>query len=156
MRYRLYREQQLNCDIEKVWEFFSSPMNLSKITPPDMKFIVLSDLSDTPIYEGMEIDYLVSPLLGISVKWKTKITQVSFQRSFADFQSKGPYKYWHHFHEFIPNEKGVLMKDRIDYELPMGFLGRLAHGLFVHKRLNQIFDFRYSFLETYFNEKKII
>ena len=153
MRYHLYREQQLNCNIEQVWDFFSSPLNLSKITPKDMKFTVLSDLKNTPIYEGMEIDYLVSPVLGIPLKWKTMITQVNYQKSFTDLQAKGPYRYWNHYHEFIENDKGVLMKDSVDYELPFGLLGKLAHSLFVHKRLKSIFEFRYNFLEGYFNRK---
>ncbi|MYZ59130.1 hypothetical protein EH151_04405 [Elizabethkingia anophelis] len=153
MRYHLYREQQLNCNIEEVWDFFSSPLNLSKITPQDMKFTVLSDLKNTPIYEGMEIDYLVSPVLGIPLKWKTRITQVNYQKSFTDLQVKGPYRYWNHYHEFIENDKGVLMKDSVDYELPFGFLGKLAHSLFVHKSLKSIFEFRYNFLEGYFNQK---
>ncbi|MEL5903331.1 SRPBCC family protein [Elizabethkingia anophelis subsp. anophelis] len=153
MRYHLYREQQLNCNIEEVWDFFSSPLNLSKITPQDMKFTVLSDLKNTPIYEGMEIDYLVSPVLGIPLKWKTRITQVNYKKSFTDLQAKGPYRYWNHYHEFIENDKGVMMKDSVDYELPFGLLGKLAHSLFVHKRLKSIFEFRYNFLEGYFNRK---
>ncbi|HFK5554280.1 TPA: hypothetical protein ACGZ9Q_002341 [Elizabethkingia anophelis] len=153
MRYHLYREQQLNCNIEEVWDFFSSPLNLSKITPKDMKFTVLSDLKNTPIYEGMEIDYLVSPVLEIPLKWKTRITQVNYKKSFTDLQAKGPYRYWNHYHEFIENDKGVLMKDSVDYELPFGLLGKLAHSLFVHKRLKSIFEFRYNFLEGYFNQK---
>ncbi|HAY3542949.1 TPA: SRPBCC family protein [Elizabethkingia anophelis] len=153
MRYHLYREQQLNCNIEEVWDFFSSPLNLSKITPKDMKFTVLSDLKNTAIYEGMEIDYLVSPVLGIPLQWKTRITQVNYQKSFTDLQAKGPYRYWNHYHEFIENDKGVLMKDSVDYELPFGLLGKLAHSLFVHKRLKSIFEFRYNFLEGYFNRK---
>ncbi|MDV3822875.1 hypothetical protein CMU07_08920 [Elizabethkingia anophelis] len=153
MRYHLYREQQLNCNIEEVWDLFSSPLNLSKITPQDMKFTVLSDLKNTPIYEGMEIDYLVSPVLGIPLQWKTRITQVNYKKSFTDLQAKGPYRYWNHYHEFIENDKGVLMKDSVDYELPFGLLGKLAHSLFVHKRLKSIFEFRYNFLEGYFNRK---
>ncbi len=118
-----------------------------------MKFTVLSDLKNTPIYEGMEIDYLVSPVLGIPLKWKTRITQVNYQKSFTDLQAKGPYRYWNHYHEFIENDKGVLMKDSVDYELLFGFLGKLAHSLFVHKRLKSIFEFRFHFLEEYFNRK---
>ena len=93
MRYQLYREQQVNCDIESAWEFFSSPFNLSKITPKDMGFTVTSDLSDKAIYEGMEISYTVSPIMKIPMKWKTLITNVEFQKSFTDLQAKGPYKY---------------------------------------------------------------
>ena len=103
MRYRLYKEQQLDCDIATAWEFFSSPHNLSKITPQDMGFVVTSDTGDEPIYEGMIIDYIVRPLLRIPMRWKTKITEVDYRKSFTDFQEKGPYKYWNHYHEFVPN-----------------------------------------------------
>ncbi|KMQ71900.1 SRPBCC family protein [Chryseobacterium koreense] len=154
MRFQLYREQQLNCDLETAWEFFSSPGNLSEITPKDMGFQVLSDYSDQNIYEGMIIEYRLSPLLNIPLKWVTKITQVEYRKSFTDFQQKGPYKYWNHFHEFIPNEKGVLMKDTVDYELPFGLLGKIAHQIFVRKKLENIFNYRFRFLERKFNQKK--
>ena len=153
MIYQLYREQQLNCDVETAWHFFSSPKNLSKITPPDMAFTVLSNVDDKEIFEGMMIDYTVSPILNIPMKWKTRISQVDEGKSFTDFQEKGPYKYWNHFHEFIPNDKGVLMKDTVDYELPMGFLGEIAHKLFVKDKLEHIFSYRNKVLDKMFNSK---
>lgn len=154
MVHQLKREQQLNCDIETAWKFFSAANNLSKITPKDMNFIVRTKLENDEIYEGMTIDYYVSPLLGIKMDWRTEITHVDQRRSFTDFQSKGPYKLWNHFHEFIPNEKGVLIKDTVDYELPMGFLGEIAHKLFVKNKLEQIFSYRFNILEEMFNSKK--
>ena len=151
--YRLYREQQLNCNRETAWKFFSPPHNLAKITPKSMKFVVLSAGKSEPVFEGMEIDYKVSPVLGIPMGWKTIISQVDEYKSFTDFQKEGPYKYWNHFHEFIPNEKGILMKDTVDYELPFGILGRAAHQLFVKEKLKSIFDFRYNILDDLFNSK---
>lgn len=152
MKHELYREQQLNCDLQTAWDFFSSPMNLPKITPKDMAFTVLSEQKTNTIFEGMIIDYTVSPLLGIPVKWKTRITSVIPNKSFTDFQEKGPYKLWNHHHEFIPNEKGVLMIDKVDYELPFGLLGNLAHTLFVRKKLEKIFNYRFHVLENLFNK----
>lgn len=153
MKRQLYREQQLNCDLQTAWDFFSSPMNLSKITPKDMAFTVLSEQSTDKIFEGMIIDYTVSPLFGIPLKWKTRITEVIPNKSFTDFQEKGPYKLWNHRHEFIPNENGVLMIDKVDYELPFGVLGNLAHRLFVKKKLDKIFNYRFHILEKLFNKK---
>lgn len=155
MRYQLETTQQLNCDLETAWEFFSSPHNLSKITPKEMNFVVKSNIKEDEIYEGMEIAYTVSPVLSIPMKWKTIITKVDFQKSFTDFQEKGPYKLWNHQHVFIPNEQGVLMKDTVDYELPFGVLGTIAHKVFVKKKLESIFDFRYNVLEERFNNKKV-
>lgn len=152
MKHELYREQQLNCDLQTAWDFFSSPMNLPKITPKNMAFTVLSEQKTNTIFEGMIIDYTVSPLLGIPLKWKTRITSVIPNKSFTDFQEKGPYKLWNHHHEFIPNEKGVLMIDKVDYELPFGVLGNIAHALFVKKKLEKIFNYRFQILENLFNK----
>lgn len=152
MKHELYREQQLNCDLQTAWDFFSSPMNLPKITPKDMAFTVLSEQKTNKIFEGMIIDYMVSPLFGIPLKWKTRITEVIPNKSFTDFQEKGPYKLWNHHHEFIPNEKGVFMIDKVDYELPFGLLGNIAHALFVKKKLEKIFNYRFNVLENLFNK----
>ncbi|KFC20557.1 SRPBCC family protein [Chryseobacterium sp. FH1] len=154
MVHRLYREQQLNCDIETAWKFFSSANNLAVITPKDMNFTVLTKLENDEIYKGMLIDYTVSPILKIPMKWQTQITQVDFQKSFTDFQQKGPYKLWNHYHEFIQNDNGVLIKDTVSYELPMGVLGEIAHKLFVKSKLKNIFDFRHEVLEVMFNNKR--
>ena len=153
MRHQLYREQQLNCDIATAWHFFSSPANLATITPRQMGFTVRTPYGDEPIYEGMIIQYTVSPLFRIPLQWTTRITQMDSYVSFTDFQEKGPYRYWNHFHEFIPNEWGVLVRDRVDYELPLGWLGALAHAVLVKRKLAEIFDFRHKALESMFNTK---
>lgn len=152
MRFTLYREQQLNCDIDTAWQFFSSPMNLSKITPKEMGFTIVSNFENEEIHENMMIDYIVTPILNIPLKWRTIITTVEKNKNFTDFQSSGPYKYWNHRHDFIKNDKGVLMKDTVIYELPLGILGILAHNLFVKNKLIEIFDFRFQILEKLFNE----
>lgn len=154
MVHQLKRTQQLYCDTASAWSFFSSPHNLSRITPKDMGFVVLTELSDEDIYVGMIIDYTVSPLLGVPLKWQTKIIQVDHEKSFTDFQQKGPYKLWSHHHEFFPNQYGVLMTDTVHYELPFGIIGNLAHRLFIKKKLEGIFNYRYQVLEQLFNKQK--
>lgn len=152
MIYKLYREQQLQTDIQTAWDFFSSPYNLATITPKEMAFKVKSQHDGQAIYQGLLIDYTVSPLLSIPLKWQTEITDVENLKSFTDFQKKGPYKLWKHHHNFIPTENGVLMQDTVYYELPFGILGKLVHFLFVKKRISQIFDYRYIVLEKMFNQ----
>ncbi len=154
MKHHLKRTQQLNCDIKTAWAFFSSPYNLKEITPKDMGFIVLSDLQDKTMHQGMEINYKITPFFGIPMKWKTKITQIDPYKSFTDFQEKGPYKLWNHHHEFVENENGVLMKDHLTYEMPYGILGKIVHSLMVRKKVKEIFDYRFQVLEELFNTQK--
>ncbi len=153
MRYQLKRAQQLNCDLSTAWKFFSSPYNLAVITPKDMGFTVLNKQLPADIYEGMIIDYRVSPIWNIPLRWQTKILAVEKEKRFVDFQQKGPYAFWHHQHEFIANEHGVLMIDTVDYELGFGFIGDLVHRLFVKRKLEYIFHYRVQVLEEMFNKK---
>ncbi|RYD74596.1 MAG: hypothetical protein EOP53_17980 [Sphingobacteriales bacterium] len=154
MKYHIYREQQLNCEIDAAWNFFASPGNLSRITPQEMKFKVVSELPVENIFPGMEINYTLSPLFGIPVKWTTRITQVDFQKSFTDLQDKGPYKYWNHHHEFVINKNGVLMKDTVDYELPFGILGRIVNALIVKRKLNDLFNYRSTVITKLFQQNE--
>ena len=154
MGYQLQRIQQLQCDAATAWKFFSSPNNLSHITPKEMNFTVLSKVSDESLYEGMLIDYTVSPLFGIPLRWQTKIIRVDKGKSFMDIQQRGPYRQWNHLHEFIPNADGVLMKDTVTYTLPLGVLGHVAHSLIVRNKLKAIFDYRYKVLDILFNPRK--
>ncbi|MGZ3813631.1 MAG: SRPBCC family protein, partial [Mucilaginibacter sp.] len=139
---RIY-ETLLPTTLDKAWDFFSSPSNLSKITPPEMNFIVTSDnRAQAKMYPGMIITYKVSPLLGIKMNWMTEITQVREMEYFVDEQRFGPYALWHHQHHFKKVEGGVLMTDILDYAIPYGFIGRMANSIFVEKQIKKIFDYR--------------
>jgi len=139
--YRLHNKQELSISIEEAWDFFSSPKNLKKITPSYLGFEVTSD-NPEKMYPGMIITYIVKPILGIPLKWMTEITQVRKHEFFIDEQRVGPYKLWHHQHLFTETKNGVMMEDIVHYILPLGILGRIAHGLFVKRQLNEIFSHR--------------
>ncbi|GHE23347.1 SRPBCC family protein [Sphingobacterium griseoflavum] len=155
MIYTLERTQFLSCSLEETWRFFTNPHNLATITPDSLDFTVLNTFDEEEIYEGMRINYYVRPLLGIRLAWQTKILEVHPQRSFVDLQEKGPYKLWRHQHEFFEEGAGVRMKDTVQYELPFGILGTLAHRIVVRKKLREIFDFRYQTLEKILNDADI-
>ncbi len=143
-------KQFLPIDKKKAWDFFSAPKNLSLITPPEMDFKILTPLKEEDIYEGMIIDYTLKPMLGISVDWQTEICKVQKQEYFTDRQTKGPYKIWEHTHTFIEENNGVLMTDIVNYELPFGFLGKIAEWILVRRKIKAIFDYRENILKKIF------
>lgn len=149
--YTLEVKQFVNISLAKAWEFFSSPANLSKITPPHMGFIITSDLTGK-MYPGQIITYKVSPISGIQTNWVTEITHVVDHSFFVDEQRFGPYRMWHHEHHFEIQDEGVLMTDRVSYKLPLGILGRIAHAIFVRKQLEKIFEYREDCLEKMFGK----
>jgi ligand-binding SRPBCC domain-containing protein len=149
-KYELHAEQWLPVTIDKAYEFFSSPSNLATITPPDLDFVIITEGLAPEIFTGMKIRYYVKPLLGVRVKWETEITDVQKPFSFVDRQVSGPYKFWEHRHTFVPQDSGVLVIDHVEYALPFGFLGAIAHSLVVRKRLDYIFRFRKEVLMKIF------
>ena len=102
--YRLDTAQQLPCDLDTAWNFFSSPVNLKQITPEYMGFDITSDLGDGKMYPGQIITYIVKPILGIPLRWITEITHVKDLEYFVDEQRFGPYSLWHHQHWFENNQ----------------------------------------------------
>lgn len=149
--YSLNSKQTLPISLEKAWHFFSRPENLNELTPQDMSFEIKSDIQGVEMYEGMLIEYTIKPMMNIPMNWVTEITHISDKKYFIDEQRFGPYAMWHHEHHFEETEGGVLMTDKLTYAMPMGPLGTIANGLFVGKRVKEIFDYRYSILETYFS-----
>ncbi len=104
------------------------------------------------MYPGQIISYRVKPLLGIPMTWVTEITHVEDKKFFVDEQRIGPYKMWHHEHHFKETEQGIEMTDIVSYQLPLGFLGRLAHQVFVKYQLEKIFQFRSTVMDQFFEK----
>ncbi|SEP64416.1 SRPBCC family protein [Flavobacterium urocaniciphilum] len=153
MIYKIHTKQSLPISKKEAWEFLSDPNNLKEITPNSMKFEVLSG-ADKKMYAGQIIEYFVSPLLGIKMKWVTEITHVIQDEYFVDEQRFGPYTFWHHKHFIKEIPGGIEMEDIVHYKLPFGFLGKLAHAVFVKSELQKIFTFRREKLNQLFGEIK--
>lgn len=119
-----------------------------------MGFIVRTELPDK-MYEGLMIEYTVSPMLGIPMNWITEIKTVKNHSFFVDEQRKGPYRIWHHEHHFKEVEGGVEMTDIVSYELPLGLLGRLMHPILVKNKLKEIFDYRRQKVDELFIDSEI-
>mgnify|MGYP001379450966 FL=1 len=150
---QIIKKQLIKTDIENLWDFMSSPKNLDRITPKEMKFNIKSKNKDQKMYEGMIITYTVTPLLNIPLNWVTEITHIKKNKYFVDEQRVGPYKMWHHEHIFEQKEDGILMTDIITYVPPMGVLGKIANFLFINKKVKNIFFNKKKIIDQLFNRK---
>ena len=140
--YTLQRTQVVEMPLAQCWKFFSDPRNLPKITPPELRFTVRSELPDE-VYPGLMIRYTVSPLLGLPMSWLTEITQVRSPEYFADEQRVGPYRIWHHEHFFRGvDDRSTEVRDLVHYVPPFGIIGALMNRLVIRRQLEGIFDYR--------------
>jgi ligand-binding SRPBCC domain-containing protein len=138
----LTREQPLPAAPAEVFPFFGDARNLEAITPPWLGFRVVTP-EPIAMGPGTLIEYRLR-LHGVPLRWRTKIAVWDPPHRFVDVQLSGPYKMWHHTHDFVeaPDGSGTLIRDTVRYALPFGPLGELAHRALVHRDLDRIFDFR--------------
>lgn len=137
----LIREQIIPADLEPVWNYFATPRNLDALTPPDLRFRILSAVPER-MHPGLLIEYRISPLPGVWLRWLTEIRHVREGSYFVDEQRFGPYRFWYHEHHFEKVPGGVRMTDRVTYEVGWGPFGWLAERCWVRRRLEKIFEFR--------------
>ena len=129
----------------EVFDFFSDATNLEAITPPWLKFQVMTP-SPIHMHEGTLIDYRLR-VHGVPLRWRTRIEAWEPPNRFVDGQLRGPYRLWHHEHEFEAVKGGTLMHDRIRYA-PIG--GACVNRLFVRRDVEAIFAYRRNRLEQLF------
>ena len=109
-----------------------------------MRFKIMSEV-ERPCYAGQLIAYRIriAPMLWMG--WLTEITACDPGKYFIDEQRRGPYKLWHHRHQFeeIDDGKGgkkVRMTDTVTYQLRGGPIGSLMHAIWIRKQLEGIFS----------------
>jgi ligand-binding SRPBCC domain-containing protein len=125
--------------VGEVCGFFADITNLQRITPPELRFRIVTPLP-VEMRQGARIDFRLS-LFGLPFGWHTEISCWEPPYRFVDHQLAGPYRRWVHLHEFEAERGGTRMRDTVDYVLPLGWLG-LAGLPLVRRELDRIFDFR--------------
>lgn len=136
----LQAEQRIARPLAEVFAFYARVENLERITPPWLRFGLVSDPS-AELHEGSLIEYRLR-LHGLPLRWTSAIDLWQPGRAFVDRQVRGPYRLWHHRHEFAAIGRETVVRDYVKYALPLGALGELAHALVVRRDLERIFAFR--------------
>jgi len=135
---------------EEVFAFFSDARNLDAITPPWVRFRMVTT-GPIEMKAGALLDYKLR-VRGFPIRWRTKITEWEPPARFVDEQLRGPYRLWIHEHEFEPRDGGTLVRDRVRYAVPFDFL---VHRLFVHRDVTRIFAYRTEELRRRFGPSGI-
>lgn len=147
--HRLERRQLLPADLDRLFAFFSAAGNLERLTPGWLRFEILTP-EPIDLGEGTLIDYRLR-LHGLRLRWRSRIERWEPPYAFVDRQVRGPYRLWHHRHEFAPAADGTLMRDVVHYALPLGPLGALGQALLVRRDLERIFDYRHEAISRWVN-----
>jgi ligand-binding SRPBCC domain-containing protein len=167
MRHTFAATQWLPYPVDLVFAFFANPENLPRLmpfwqkarieeasfAPPPPRPIQRDPAQRIPsIAAGqgtrMTISFRAFPFSPIRIPWHAEISEFAWNHHFCDVQLRGPFAYWHHCHHVTSETRdgvaGTLLRDQLEYELPMGALGEIAHKLAVRKQIEKIFDYRHE------------
>jgi ligand-binding SRPBCC domain-containing protein len=163
MRQHFQAEQWLPYPLEKVFAFFADPENLPRLMPDwQSARIECSALvpppPPSPSFEGSEriragsgsrmtLTIRPFPLSPIRLPWEALIEDFRWLEGFCDVQTRGPFQYWRHCHSVTAalsqdGQPGTLLRDSVEYELPLGVLGSFANWIFVRHQLAATFRYR--------------
>lgn len=132
--------QHIDRSLAEVFDFFSRPENLARLTPRGLGFELRS--TDRQMRPGLVIEYRIRPLLNLPMGWTSVISEYAPGSRFVDVLLRGPYRSWRHVHRFSEEAGGTRVDDEVTYSLPLGMLGDAAHAFVVRPGLQQIFGFR--------------
>ncbi len=137
----LERSQRFEVPIEQAFAFYVDARNLEPMTPPWLRFEVITP-GEVTLRQGVLLDYRLR-LHGVPLRWQGRIETWEPPLRFVDVQARGPYALWEHTHLFKRDgDTATVIHDHVRYVLPLGPLGALAHRLFVRRDLERIFDYR--------------
>jgi ligand-binding SRPBCC domain-containing protein len=164
MRFAYQTEQRLPYPVEQVFEFFANPENLPLLMPAGQKArIDHASIVPPPPRAGLPSGWTVKaagtgsrltlsfrpfPFSPVRLSWQAEISEFVWDEHFCDRQLSGPFAFWSHCHYVRPithlGSEGTLIADDLEYELPFGTVGQLAHRLFLRRQIERTFAFRQS------------
>lgn len=149
---RFVKESIIRAVPERVFAFHELPDALERLLPPWETARVVLPPKNLQVGTRTIIE---TKLFGLyAIRWEALHTAYDPPRMFEDIQTSGPFKSWRHRHIVEPHSSGARLLDDIEYETPLGFLGRLAAPLVVERRLKRLFDYRHEVTQKWAERKE--
>jgi len=171
MMHHFQTEHAVPFPVELVFGFLTCPSNMPHLMPrwqqvrvesvhlvppppapqpsdPELRFQTLS------AGEGSEItiSFRPFPLLPVRMIWDARIVEFFWNRHFTDELQRGPFSSWHHRHEIYEERRQgrtmTIVRDQVDYRLPLGKVGDLANSTFFSNQLEALFRYRQERLDA--------
>jgi ligand-binding SRPBCC domain-containing protein len=146
LRQHFVKETRIAASPETVFAFHESPSALTELIPPWENMKVAEAAGS--LRPGSRV--VLRGRVGIiPVQWVATHTEYEPPQLFADRQDSGPFAYWYHRHHMLADGSGgTLLRDEIEYVVPLGALGLLFGGWLVRRKLTAMFNFRHEKTRT--------
>ncbi|REK15578.1 MAG: cyclase [Planctomycetota bacterium] len=142
LRRRYVKEIRIDASPEVVFRFHESPEALRSLIPPWEKMEVAE--SSGSLQPGSKV-VLRGRVAVFPVRWVAVHTEYDPPHLFADRQESGPFAFWYHRHRFIDDGRGgTILRDEVEYQAPLGWIGALLGGWLIRRKLERMFAFRHQ------------
>ncbi|MCA9691593.1 MAG: SRPBCC family protein [Nannocystaceae bacterium] len=135
---RFVYESVIPAPVADVFAFHERPDALALLTPPWERVEIVQP--PTSLEVGVVV--ILRQRLG-PIPLEIVAEHVAYEKNarFEDVMRRGPFRRWHHRHLFFEHEDGCLLRDEIDYALP---IERIVDRLLVRPRLQRLFEHRHA------------
>jgi ligand-binding SRPBCC domain-containing protein len=170
MSYHAQFEHWIAAPLEKVFAFFADPMNLPGIMPARLEIrfeemTVVAPPAGAPAHfagEGTKFvaSYRALPFFSFRIRSEVEIVGFVMNEFFADVQTRGPFRSWHHRHEFASETRGGVpgthLRDLMEYEVGIEPLGSAVNALFIGPQMRRTFAYRQVAVERIFGSQGLL
>lgn len=139
---KFVKESVIKASPERVFAFHELPDAFERLVPPWEAATVVQKADISVIGSRAIIEQKIFGL--IPTRWVAEHTAYDPPRMFEDVQISGPFKSWRHRHIIGPHAEGALLRDEIEFEPPMSFLGEFAAPILIVPKIEKMFDFRHE------------
>lgn len=141
---RFVKESSIAASAERVFAFHEEPDAFERLQPPWQTVEILQPPKSLEVGTRVVLRLKLGPL----PVWQTLVAEhVDYEpgRRFADRMIEGPFASWRHEHIVKPDgpDRCVLIDD-IEFELPLGALGRWLGGPIARRMLDRMFEYRHD------------
>lgn len=135
------KESLIHASPERVFAFHEQDSALELLSPPWETARVLQNAGISQVGSRAIIETnIIGPF---KTRWIAEHTVYQPPHLFEDVQIRGPFRRWRHRHIINAHPEGATLRDEIEYEPPLGILGRLLAPLLIEKRLRKLFGYRH-------------
>lgn len=138
------RTSRLGHSADEVFRWHARPGAFERLTPPWERVERVAGGGSLEPGSRLVLRTRVGPIARL---WVAEHTDLEPGRRFRDVQVRGPFARWEHTHSMRPVGSGCELEDRVEYDLPLGALGRLAGGRLAERRVRRLFDYRHRVTE---------
>ena len=149
---KFVKESVIKFAPERVFAFHELPDAFERLLPPWENARIIQKADITKIGSRAVIEQKIFGL--IRSRWVAEHTRYEPPQMFEDVQISGPFKSWRHQHIVLPHADGAILRDEIEYEPPLSFLGNLAAPFVIVPKLEKMFDYRHEVTRKWCEEEQ--